>query len=216
MLASLRAIAKQSRAPKKLWIAFAFRLQFCVFAMIAMLAPERAFADSAIDRSVKPYFVLGGGPAALVFLGIGLFLLSRAIHFRRLAAAAVHWPTTEGTVIATDVIKRVATSDDDYDRYVPHVSYAYTANGVGREGNVIRIGLGDLGYLREEQAREHLARYPLGATIAVRYDPQKREQATLEVGRAGAARYFLAGTLLAGVGVGALVFAIWSASLPVR
>ena len=183
---------------------------------MAMLAPERAFAGSAIERGVKPYFVLGGGLAALVFLGIGLFLLSRAIRTRRLAATAVHWPTTDGTVIATDVIKRVSRSDDEYDRYVPRVSYAYTVNGVGRKSDVIRVGLHDLGYLREEQAREHLARYPLGAAIAVHYDPQKPERATLEIGQAGAARYFLAGILLAGVGVGAMVFAIWSASLPAR
>lgn len=195
-----------------LWI----RLRLCMVAMIAMLAPERAFADSAIDRDVKPYFVLGGALAALVFLGIGFLLLSRAIRYRRLAAAAVHWPTTEGTVLATDVIKRVASSDDDYDRYVPRVRYAYTVNGVGRKSDVIRVGLSDLGYLREEQAREHLERYPLGATIAVRYDPQNPEQATLEAGQAGAARYFIAGGLLAGVGVGAIVFAIWSASLPAR
>lgn len=195
-----------------LWI----RLQLCAVAMIAILAPGRAFADSAIDRGVKPYFVLGGALAALVFLGIGLFLLSRAIHFRRLAAAAVHWPITEGTVIAAEVIKRIASSDDEYDRYVPRVSYAYTVNGARRESDVIRVGLGDLGYLMERQAREHLARYPLGATVAVHYDPQNPGQATLEVGQAGATRYFLAGALLAGVGVGATVFAIWIASLPTR
>ena len=184
--------------------------------MITVLAPGCAFADSAIEGGVKPYFVLGGALAALVFLGIGSFLLSRAIHFRKLAAAAVHWPIAEGTVIAAEVTKRIASSDDEYDRYVPRVSYVYTVNGARRESDVIRIGLGDLGYRVEKQAREHLARYPLGATIAVRYDPQNPGQATLEAGQAGAARYFLAGALLAGVGVGATVFAIWSASLPAR
>jgi hypothetical protein len=56
--------------------------------------------------------------------------------------------------------------------------------------------------------------YPVGATIAVRYDPQNLQRAVLEIGQLGAARYLFAGTLLAGVGVGALLFAIWSATLP--
>ena len=55
-----------------------------------------------------------------------------------------------------------------------------------------------------------------GATIAVRYDPQNLQRAVLEIGQLGAARYLFAGTLFAGVGVGALAFAIWSATLPVR
>jgi hypothetical protein len=96
------------------------------------------------------------------------------------------------------------------------VRYAYTANGVGYQGDVIRIGLEDLGYFKETQACDHLARYPVGAAIAVRYDPQNPHVAVLEIGQVGAARYLFAGTLFAGVGIGALVFAIWSATLPVR
>jgi len=38
----------------------------------------------------------------------------------------------------------------------------------------------------------------------------------LEIGQVGATRYLIAGGLLAAVGVGAVVFAIWSATLPVR
>jgi hypothetical protein len=187
-----------------------------VVVTIAFFVPGCAFADSAIDRAVKPYFLLGGWLAALVFLSIGLVLLSKAIHYRRLAAAAAEWPTAEGTMIAADIIKRTSKSDDEFDSYLPKVRYTYAVNGVGYEGDIIRIGLEDLGYVREKQARDHLARYPVGATIAVRHDPQKPDIAVLEVGQVGAARYLFAGTLLAGVGIGAIVFAIWIASLPVR
>lgn len=183
---------------------------------IAVLLPDCAFAHGAIDRGVKPYFVLGGGLAALVFLGIGFFLLSKAMHYRRMAAAAVQWPVVEGVVVAAEVIKRTSKSEDEFDSYIPRVGYAYTVNGIGYEGDVVRIGLEDLGYIKEKQAHDHLARYPAGATIAVRYDPQKPEIAVLEIGQVGAARYLLAGTLLGGVGVGAIVFAIWSISLPVQ
>jgi hypothetical protein len=192
------------------------RLQLCVVVAIAVLVPDSALADSAIDRAVKPYFVLGGSLAALIFLSIGFVLLAKATHYRRVAAAAVQWPVAEGVVLAADVIKRTSKSDDEFDSYIPRVRYAYTANGVGYEGDVIRIGLEDIGYFKETQARDHMARYPVGAATAVRYDPQNPRSAVLEIGQVGAGRYLFAGVLLAGVGLGAVVFAIWSATLPTR
>ncbi len=119
-------------------------------------------------------------------------------------------------MLATDVIKRTSRSDDEFDSYVPSVSYAYKVNGVRYQGDRIRVGLKERGYIREQQARNHVARYPVGAAIAVRYDPKRPESAVLELGQMGAARYLFAGSLLAAVGVGAVVFAIWSATLPVH
>jgi len=190
------------------------------FAIVAIatsvLAPDIAFADSVIDAGIKPYFVLGGWLAALLFLSIGFFLLSKAIKNRRMAAAVERWPAADGTVISTDIIKRVSKSEDEFDSYIPQVRYSYTASGVLCKGDVIRIGLGDMGYISEKQARDHLARYPVGATISVRYDPQNPQAAALETGQVGAGRKMFAGVLLAGVGIAAIVFAVWIASLPVR
>src|SRR5579872_3866059 len=67
------------------------RLPLGAVVALAVLVPDWAFAGSAIDRAAKPYFVLGGWLAALLFLSIGLVLLSKAMHFRRVAAAAVEW-----------------------------------------------------------------------------------------------------------------------------
>jgi hypothetical protein len=133
-----------------------------------------------------------------------------------MAEAALLWPVAEGRVIAAEVVKRISKSDDEFDSFIPRVSYAYAVDGRHYTSDVIRVGLADLGYVREQQARDHLARYPVGAIVAVRYDPQKPELAVLEIGQVGAARYLLAGGLLAAVGVGAAVFAIWSATLPVQ
>ena len=194
----------------------ALRLLLGAVVALAALVPNGAFGDSAIDPAAKPYFVLGGWLVALLFLGIGFFLLSKAIHYRRMAAALMQWPVVEGVVLATGVIKRTSKSDDEFDSYVPSVNYAYPVNGVRYEGDRIRIGLEERGYIREQQARDHMARYPVGAAIAVRYDPKQPETAVLELGQVGAARYLFAGCLLAAVGIGAVVFAIWSATLPVR
>jgi hypothetical protein len=198
------------------WGRVPIRPLLCGIVAVAVLVPDWAFADVVIDRAEKPYFVLGGWLAALVFLSIGFFLTSKALHYRRMAAAALRWPVAEGVVLAAEVVKRTSKSDDEFDSYLPKLRYAYTVDGIRYEGDVIRIGLADLGYVNETQARDHMARYPVGAAIAVRYDPQHPHGAVLEIGQVGAVRYLLAGTLLGGVGVGALVFAIWSATLPVR
>jgi len=128
---------------KALAVGLSARHQFAAAIALAagVFAPSRAFADSAIDRAAKPYFVLGGWGAALLFLGIGFFLLSKAIHYRRMAAALMQWPVVEGVVLATGVIKRTSKSDDEFDSYVPSVNYAYPVNGVRYEGDRIRIGL---------------------------------------------------------------------------
>ena len=179
-----------------------------------LLAPDSALADSAIDAGIQPYFVLGGWVTALVFLGLGFFFLQKGIGNRRMAAAAVQWPTVDGKVVSADVVKRVSKSDNEWDRFIPKIRYQYVVNGVRREGEVIRIGLDEMGYLTEDKAREHIARYPTGATIPVRYDPQHPEHAVLEMGELGAAGKIFAGSIFAAIGVAAVVFAIWIASLP--
>ena len=70
--------------------------------------------------------------------------------------------------------------------------------------------------LEEKTAREHIERYPAVATIPVRYDPQDPENAVLETGQLGVTGKILAGFIFAGIGIAAVVFSIWSASLPTR
>jgi hypothetical protein len=181
-----------------------------------IFTPERALADSAIDAAIKPYFVIGGWATALLFLGIGSLLLPKAIRNLRLSAAAAQWPTADGTIISADIVKRVSKSDDAPDYFVPQIRYAYKANGIRRQGDVIRIGLGDMGYPKEKRAREHIALYPIGAIIPVRYDPQNPEYAVLESGQIGVTRKILAGSIFVGIGMAAIVFAIWTAGLPTR
>ena len=73
-----------------------------------------------------------------------------------------------------EVIKHVSRSQDEFDTFVPRIRYEYVANRVRCEGEIIRIGLDEAGYLSEKQAREHMARYCVGATVAVRYDRNTR------------------------------------------
>ena len=70
--------------------------------------------------------------------------------------------------------------------------------------------------MEENKAREHIARYPVGATVPVRYDPDNPDQAVLEIGQVGVTRKIFAGAIFAAFGVAAVVFTIWSATLPTR
>ncbi len=196
----------------------------CLFAIsrviiliaVCALAPEAAHAESAIDVTVKPYFMLGGSLAALLFLALGAFLLGKAIRNRRMAGAAVQWPTTTGTVLSAGVVKQVSKSENGFDCYLPKVRYEYHANGIRRRGDIIRIGLDDRGYPDQTKAREHAALYPVGATVSVRYDPLSPDDAVLEVGQVGVIRRMIAGSIFVGIGIASIVFAIWSASLPTQ
>jgi hypothetical protein len=51
------------------------------------------------------------------------------------------------------VVKRVFKSQDEFDYFVPQIRYEYTANGIRRHGEIIRIGLDEMGYLEEKKAR---------------------------------------------------------------
>ena len=69
-------------------------------AAACVVAPRHARAASVIDAAIKPYFVLGGLVAALVVLGIGIWISWTALSKRRTAELAMRWPMTDGTVIS--------------------------------------------------------------------------------------------------------------------
>ena len=83
-------------------------------------------------------------------------------------------------------------------------------------GEIIRIGLDATGYLLEKQAREHMARYWVGATVAVRYDPETPQRAVLETEHVDLTSRIFAGFIFVGLGIASAVFAVWIASLPTR
>jgi uncharacterized protein DUF3592 len=181
-------------------------------------APAPAFAEAVVDAAAKPYMVGGGWIVALIFAGLGGFLLRKGISYRRLAEAMSAWQTVEGEVLESTVRKRMDRGYDSADitRYIPQVRYAYKLGGIAREGATIRVGLGDFGYMSEQQAREHAGRYPAGARVAVRCDPQNPDVAVLEAGQVGGGNKVVAGSIFLLLGVCAAVFAIWIAGLAAR
>ncbi len=115
-----------------------------------------ALAD-LIDAEAKPYLVSGGWIGGLLFTALSLFYIQKGVRYRSVSRSIAGWPTTDATVIASAVVERVFRDAQGYSakRYIPDVRYVYDVDGARRENNVLKIGLGDLGYMLDSQAREH-------------------------------------------------------------
>lgn len=191
------------------------RIFLGVASLVTLVRP--ALAD-AVDARSKPYLVGGGWIVGFFFVALGLFYVWRGIRYRSVAQNIAGWPTADGTVIISAVVERVFRDAQGYNakRYIPDVRYIFDVDGTGRENNVIQIGLGDLGYMLDKEAQEHVAKYPVHARVPVRYDPANPSIAVLEAGQVSGTNKIVAGTLYFVLGLGAVVFAIWTSGLDAR
>jgi hypothetical protein len=97
----------------------------------------------------------------------------------RHAAASEHWPSAEGRILTSSVqtLHRVKHGPV----YEPDVKYEYRVGDTALRAN--RVQFVQRSYPWEDQAQEIVDRYPVGATVTVRYDPQHPKRAVLEPGR---------------------------------
>jgi hypothetical protein len=192
----------------------------CVLGGIAiitaiLMTTNDASAEAMIDRGAKPHFIAGGVIATAFFISVGAMLIRKGSRYLRLAAAAAQWPVVAGKVISVEIVERIDKTEDGPSRvFVPQVHYVYNADGVSRDGSVIRFGLENRGYSLEQQAREFLARYSVGSKVEVRYEPQNPAIAVLEPGQIGGGSNLLAGILLMLVGIGGIAFTVFSIVTP--
>jgi hypothetical protein len=120
--------------------------------------------------------ILGSGICALFFGLRALWgmpaALSQAIGVR---LAARRWPAAPGTIIGAEV--RVAPGSDEEPFYEAVVRYAYTVQGQEYEG-----AQDDLTYVSNAQdaAQAIMARYQVGASVPVYYDPQAPQRALID------------------------------------
>lgn len=112
-----------------------------------------------------------------LFLAVGaamLFWGGRSYYY---AQQAAHWPTTPGEITRSDF--RV-NSDSDGATYEAQVEYRYNPDGYERTGKTIAFG-----YTASSGERFHRELHmalPVGAQLAVRYDPGKPDRAALSYG----------------------------------
>jgi hypothetical protein len=146
----------------------------------------------------------------VVAVAAGIWLIMLGLRNRKLAIASRSWPTAPGDVLSSEITSRTATETVNNSRrrvtyYTPVVRYAYVVGGTRYEADVIRFGSPEENY--RPRAQEYCDRYPVGATVSVRYDPQNPKTATLEtVSEAGLQIWMGALLIAAGVLLSALLW----------
>jgi hypothetical protein len=115
----------------------------------------------------------------LVFVAFSAALTIRSVLDIISAVISKRWPRTTGTVIDSDV---QSSRDLDGDvSYRAAVTYCYTVEG--RELVARRTCFGDhLELSWRTPAVRTVRRYPVGASVTVRYNPHDPEEAVLEPG----------------------------------
>jgi hypothetical protein len=183
-----------------------------VFGIAVAMPFDRALAGtSTVDGAAKPYMIIGGTLAGLLFLSLGVVYLARGIQRRQLAARSLQWPVTEGRIHSA-ALRTETRSDAEGSKvkvYVPEARYSYTVAAKAYEGNVIRLGIEQFGYTVLQTAQKHIELYTAGAPVLVHYDPDDPTVAVLEPGESGGMRNLIVGSLFFLVGVFGVVFAVW-------
>ena len=122
----------------------------------------------AVCTTIVPILVLGG---------VGFFLYKRSQQSKAAIQAAQSWLSTSGTVLISTVqSKRSGNSTTVF----PVVVYQYEVDGKGYQGKTIKAGEQYLNVRIYGQAQETSARYPVGASVTVYYNPANPAESALE------------------------------------
>jgi len=121
---------------------------------------------------------------ALIFVVAGIAVSIWGWNEMESAKASMGWPTTEGTVISSEVEKHRSTTGTGSKRrtsttYEAEVLYEYAANGTTYSST--RVSFGGSGG-SSSQAREIVNRYPKGKMVSVHFDPEQPDVSVLEPG----------------------------------
>jgi hypothetical protein len=149
----------------------------------------------------------------LILLLVGIAVMTFTLRSRRKARTAESWPIAQGTVTASEVNIRRSRSQKGQRQtsYSPAVSYSYTV--AGKTYFADRIGFGQSSGTSRAKAETVAARYPAGAEIAVRYDPQDPSVATLETTAASLFSAVLGGVFVVIGGLFTLIGLFFAAAL---
>ncbi len=121
-----------------------------------------------VCATVIPIVVIGG---------IGYFLYKRNQQSEAYRQSTQNWVSTTGTVLMSSVqSKHTGRSHTLY----PVVVYVYAVNGQSYQSQRIKAGEQFLNIRVSGQAHATVARYPIGATVTVFYDPANPSECALE------------------------------------
>jgi len=138
----------------------------------------------------------------LCFILAGLYDLNRVWRLRRTLAKAHEWPTTEGSVVRSDLIREPSGV------WSGEVEYEYQVYGQPFVGGLVNIdGETRVGFT-DKYAKRKVERFPVGSTVVVHFDPDSPETSFLETSPSSSLKLWswigiaclAIGTLILGIG----------------
>ncbi|HEY1606606.1 MAG TPA: DUF3592 domain-containing protein [Allosphingosinicella sp.] len=146
-------------------------------------------------------------------IGLGVILVGLLwvlgfgyVHYRAAgkARASESWPSAPGKVLRAEILVEESSSSEGGTTtwYNPAVAYSYKVAERELEGKRLRFG--NVRGTSRKRAEAVLAPYAQGATIDVRYNPEKPEECVLESHKPAATAL-----ILTAAGIPILVLGIW-------
>ena len=112
----------------------------------------------------------------LMFVGFGVVLIAIGVSSYRRTRITQSWPSTEGTVSATNIRRY---NDEGTIRFAPEVDYEYQVAGQTHKSSQIRPEV-FISFLDEDEAKRFLQKYAAGNKVQVFYDPATPTKAVIE------------------------------------
>ncbi len=98
-----------------------------------------------------------------------------------LPITGINWPTTEGTIVLSEVVVTDWTPPDNFPSWYPNVLYRYSVDGQTYESERIEVISAANGNT-DRFAQRTVERYPVGAQVTVYYSPKNPAVSLLEPG----------------------------------
>jgi hypothetical protein len=117
------------------------------------------------------------GISVLVIGGIGFMLYRRNQQSMAYRQSTQTWLNTTGTILMSSV--QSSHSGNSHSTY-PVVVYSYAVNGQSYQSQRIRAGDQFLTVRMAGQAQATVARYPIGKSVTIYYDPANPAESVLE------------------------------------
>jgi hypothetical protein len=127
-----------------------------------------------LDANQLLYTQIAVAVCLLIFAGFAYNLL----RLRRQMKASSAWIKSEGNIIASEAKIPLSHTSDDQDDVDAFIRYRFVVGGQTHESG--RIKFGGQPMMSRALADALVAKYPVGASVVVYYDPQNPENAVLE------------------------------------
>ena len=127
-----------------------------------------------LDASQLFYTQIAAGVCLLIFAGLAYNLL----RLRRQMEASKAWIKSDGDIVASEAKIRLSHTSDDQDDVDAVIRYRYRVGGQINESDCIKLGGQPM--MSRAFAEALVAKYPVGASVDVYYDPHDPKSAVLE------------------------------------